>query len=287
MSMQNRRSALLALAAAGCAAPVLITAVRAQTTATQNADYADYVSQTLTIGAVSLQTSQVASEKATDPMVKEFAMLEVGEQAAVASVLSATETGAQPPEMPEDQMAMVTQMTDMEAGAEFDRMYIEGQIDGHNQLLEIQRSIAADTEPTVEVVTARLAEQAIMSHLAMLAHIQATLDQAGGEAGAEGSDAAAPAEGQTEAPATGEGQTPATGEGGAATGGDTPAPAEGAATGGETPAPAAGGETTPAAGGAATGGEVPAAGTTTGGEAPAAGTTTGGETPAAGTTTGG
>ncbi len=260
MFMQNRRSAMLALAAAGCAAPVLITAVKAQTTAPQNADYADYVSQTLMVGGLSLQTSQVAAEKATDPMVREFAMLEVGEQTAIASVLSATETGAQPPALPEDQTAMVNDLNAMEAGAEFDRMYIEAQIDGHNQLLEIQRSIVADTDPTVEVITARLAEQAVMSHLAMLAHIQAMLDQSGEDAGDT-----APASGETQPPAA-EAPPPAGGEGAGAntTGGEAPAPADGAAP--------------PAAEGTAPAAQPPA---------PGAGDATGGGTPAAGTTTGG
>ena len=173
----NRRSVFIGLGLA--AIPLATGAATAQTTPAEGGgDHADYVQQTLTVGTVALQTSQVAIDKATDPMVKEFAQLEAGEQAAIATVLSSTEAGATPPELPPEEAEKVQALTDMEAGPEFDAAYVDGQIEGHNKLLEIQQMLSGESEATVEVVTAKLAEQAIMSHLAMLNHIKEQLGAA-------------------------------------------------------------------------------------------------------------
>jgi putative membrane protein len=66
----------------------------------------------------------------------------------------------------------------MEAGAGFDRAYIDGQIEGHQQLLEIQKSLSGEMTATVEVITAKLVEQAVTSHLAMLDYIKSVLANA-------------------------------------------------------------------------------------------------------------
>lgn len=219
MTLQTRRSALAILAAATAATPVLLHSqlVLAQTSPAEPAsDQSDYVVQTLTVGTVALQTSEIAAQKAQDPMVQEFAQLEVAEQQAVASVLSATEAGKSPPQLPEEQAAKVQELNEMEAGPEFDAAYIDGQIEGHQQLLEIQQTLSGETAATVEAITAKLCEQAVTSHLAMLTHIKAQMGEAsttteeeaqppaGGETPAEGeapTEGAAPAEG--EAPAEG------------------------------------------------------------------------------------
>jgi putative membrane protein len=184
----SRRTALLTIAAAGAAAPLLMAVQRAsaQTAPAEGGDQSDYVVQTLTVGSVALQTSQIAAEKASDPMVQEFAGLEVGEQQAIASVLASTEAGRTPPELPAEEAAKIEELNGMEAGPEFDAAYIQGQIDGHNRLLEIQQMLSGETVATVEAVTAKLAEQAVTSHLAMLNHIQAQLGQGDGQQEAQG-----------------------------------------------------------------------------------------------------
>ena len=183
MTQIDRRAALLSLATASIAIPAVLTALPAlaQTTPAQGGDQADYVMQTLTVGTVALRTSEIAAEKATDPMVKEFATLEVAEQQTIASILSATESGKTPPELPAEEQAKIDELNGMEAGPDFDNAYVAGQIEGHQRLLEIQKTISGETEATVEAITARLAEQAVTSHLAMLNHIQENL--AGGAEG--------------------------------------------------------------------------------------------------------
>jgi putative membrane protein len=173
----SRRATLSALAL-GAAVPAALFVSRAlgqDNLKSSGADQVDYVAQTLTLGTLALKTSEVAVDKAGNAMVKEFAGLEVAEQKTVATVLSSTEAGKSPPPLPEDMAAKVKELQDAEAGDAFDKAYVDAQIDGHQKLLAVQKTLSGATDPTVEVITAKLAEQAITSHLAMLEHIQEQL----------------------------------------------------------------------------------------------------------------
>src|SRR5829696_227737 len=126
-----------------------------------------HLQQTLAAGTVSLQTSEIALQKAQNPMVKQFAGFERDEQTTIAEVLrsmqdpaatasSGTAGGASAaaaassgmgssasaavttPEIPADKAAMMQQLQQTNPGAEFDRMYIQGQLQGHQELLQIQ-----------------------------------------------------------------------------------------------------------------------------------------------------
>lgn len=63
------------------ASPALAVRVAAETSS-------DYLTKTLTIGTLSKKMSQLASEKATNARIKEFAGFEIAEQTAVAQVLT-------------------------------------------------------------------------------------------------------------------------------------------------------------------------------------------------------
>jgi putative membrane protein len=177
--MANRRTALVALALAG-GLPLALAATRSSaqdgTPAKSDSGAADYVTQTLTVGTLALKSSQVEADKASDAMVKEFANLEIGEQTAVAQVLSSTEAGKTPPELPKEDADKLADLQNKEAGADFDKAYIQMQLDGHKKLLDIQKSMSGGNEPTVEVITAKLAEQAVTSHIAALNHINEVLN---------------------------------------------------------------------------------------------------------------
>ena len=208
MTQIDRRTALLSVVTAGIGIPWALAALPAlaQTTPAEGGDQADYVKQTLTIGTVALRSSEIAAEKATDPMVKEFATLEVAEQKTIASILSATEAGKTPPEIPPEEQAKIDELNGTEAGDAFDTAYIAAQIEGHTKLLEVQKTLSGETEATVEAITARLAEQAVTSHLAMLKHIQDALGNGGTAASGGNAGAAAPT---TEAPADANAAAPA------------------------------------------------------------------------------
>lgn len=171
MTQTTRRTALVAFAAAAAAAPVLLNARLAFA---QDAN--EYKAQTLAVGSVALQTSQIALEKGSDAMVKEFAQLEVAEQTTVAEIL--TGAGGAPAPLTPEQQAMIDDLNAMEPGPAFDRAYIEGQITGHQQLLEIQQTMSGVDDMSVEAITAKLAEQAITSHLVMLGHLRDMLPAA-------------------------------------------------------------------------------------------------------------
>jgi len=174
MPIASRRSALFALATTAVAIPALL-----QTSAAfaQQMNGEDYRNQSLAAGTFSLQASRDAATKAQNAMVKEFAQLETAEQETFASILS-TAGNMSPPALPSDKATQLQQMQAMPAGPDYDKAYVEGQISGHQELLRIQQSISGMTELSVEVITAKLAEQAINSHLAMLNHIREQLTAA-------------------------------------------------------------------------------------------------------------
>jgi len=224
MTHIDRRTALLSVVTAGIGIPLALAALPAlaQTAPAAGGDQSDYVQQTLALGTVAMRSSEIAAQKATHPMVMEFATLEVAEQKTIASILSATEAGKTPPEIPPEEQGKIDEMNGMEAGAEFDMAYVDAQIEGHTRLLEVQKSLSGETEATVEAITARMAEQAVTSHLAMLNHIREALN-AGGAAPSAGStdqsatsneapadaNAAAPADANAAAPADANAAAPA------------------------------------------------------------------------------
>jgi putative membrane protein len=208
----SRRMALAGFAVGGTAISLLAltNSALAQTSpAESSADMQDYVHQTLLVGTIALKSSEAAAAKATDPNVKRFAELEVAEQKTIASVLASTEAGKTPPEIPAEKQAELDKLAGMDAGTEFDQAYVEAQIKGHNELLVIQQKVSGETEASVEAITARLAEQAVSSHIAMLELIQQSIGgataPATGEVPTEGAtpaEGAAPAEPvKSEAPA--------------------------------------------------------------------------------------
>ncbi len=169
----DRRQALAGLVTIGAVVPVLhATRAVAQTQPASSAGISNYVPETLSAGMVALRTSEIAVQKATHPNVKQFAELEIAEQKTIASVLAATPAGKNAPELKPQQQQAIDQLNGMQAGTDFDNAYVEAQIKGHNELLEIQHTLSGERQPSIEAVTARISEQAVASHIAMLNLIQ-------------------------------------------------------------------------------------------------------------------
>ena len=144
--------------------------------------------QTLAAGTVALQTSEIALQKAQNPKVKEFAQFERDEQTTIAEVLrsmqepAATASGgaargaASAPKLPADKAKMMEQLQQAKAGAEFDRMYVQGQLQGHQELLQIQeRYIQSNSRNREHTNTAKLARGHIKEHIARLQDLQKEL----------------------------------------------------------------------------------------------------------------
>lgn len=99
---------------------------------------------------ISLATSRIAKEKATQANTKEFAGFEFEEAVAVLTVLKNLETPT--PEIEPEQQTTLNQIETAQPGAEFDRAYIAAQLKNHEELYELadnylNNSDAATSDP--------------------------------------------------------------------------------------------------------------------------------------------
>jgi putative membrane protein len=71
---------------------------------------------------------------------------------------------------------MVQKLQGQQAGAEFDRMYLEGQLQGHRSLLQVQeRYLQSNPQNREHVNVARMARGQIREHIALLEDMQKTM----------------------------------------------------------------------------------------------------------------
>ena len=133
-----------------------------------------YTAMTLMAGTLAKQSSQVALERAQNPRVKQFAGFEIAEQTAVAQVLTNSDN---PPPVPLDaEHGAVLKTLEAQSGPAFDRAYILGQINGHQELLQIQQGYLDNTNRSTDTQhIAVLARMSIKQHLVMLQEIQQLL----------------------------------------------------------------------------------------------------------------
>lgn len=133
-----------------------------------------YKTETLMAGTFAKQTSQLALAQATHPKVKEFAQFEVAEQTTIAQALTDLNN---PPPAPLDakHKGLLTQLQGM-SGKAFDTAYVQGQIEGHQELLNIQQSFLNGVPVNHDSRhIAMLARTVIQMHLTMLQDIQGML----------------------------------------------------------------------------------------------------------------
>jgi putative membrane protein len=193
----DRRHLLAGIAALAAATPVLAQTAAPQTGSGTRSGSADatmgeaemrHMQRTMMLGTMALETSRVAMQKAQHPNVKMFATFEVAEQETIAEVLNSmrepaatSSTGAgsasaaQPPQMDASAREMVQKLQQAQAGREFDREYIQGQIQGHQGLLQAQEEYLRSGRNREHVNVAKLARGMIKEHLALLQDIQKEL----------------------------------------------------------------------------------------------------------------
>ena len=123
-------------------------------------------------GNFALLSSRIATEKATAPAVKTFAELEIAEQEA-----TATAFGAQPGVggVTEKHAALLEQLQAASAGPEFDMMYVDGQIAGHEELHDIHATYAANGTDPMARGASMVGVPSIETHLSMLRGIRQSL----------------------------------------------------------------------------------------------------------------
>jgi putative membrane protein len=122
-------------------------------------------------GDFSTATSELARRKATNAAVKEFARLEIAEQAAVAKAFG-SEPGAAG--IPQSKAAMLEKLQAAD-GATFDMMYVDGQIAEHRELLKIHQRYARSGQDPMARGASLVGVTGIETHLFLLQNIKRQL----------------------------------------------------------------------------------------------------------------
>ena len=187
----ERRALLAGIGGALAAAPLLMHTAFAQTEAMpmpgqpMDNDEATHAKQTLVNGSLSLLTSRMAVKKAQNPKVLEFAKFEVAEQETIGDIIMgmmkdpSQATGTVTPPADEEAMANVDQkgqdvITKLKglSGADFEKAYVDAQVDTHKKLLDIQNTYLSSGKNREELDVAKLAKGMINEHLKLLSDIQ-------------------------------------------------------------------------------------------------------------------
>ncbi|MGY3448579.1 DUF4142 domain-containing protein [Bradyrhizobium sp. USDA 4353] len=152
----QRRSFLLALGALGLSAGATQARPRM---------VADFRTADLAGGAFAMTTSQLALTRTGNPDVINFANAEIAEQVQVATALGAA-PGSAP--MRTDHAVLLRQLEAVPAGGAFDRMYVQGQIRGHRELLALNSAYLRTGGNPQEQQVAQMSLPLIQRHLAIL-----------------------------------------------------------------------------------------------------------------------
>ena len=156
---------LAGAAGAGLAAPALLRPAAAQTL--------DRTTQMALGGmAFALATSQSATQRAATPAARTFAQLESEEQMAFSEARRMAGLPLPQPSMMDAQKQQMLQQLQSLSGGQFDRMYIQGQTTGHQELLQLHQAMAQSAATREERMLGTVAVPAIKSHLAMLQGMQ-------------------------------------------------------------------------------------------------------------------
>jgi putative membrane protein len=150
-----------------------------------------HMQQTMRIGAVALETSRIAQQKAQNPDLKRFATFEIQEQTTLSEVLrsmmepattSATQTGqatsaaganVPPVQLDAQSQQMLQMLQNTQPGEAFDRQYLQGQMEGHSALLQVQTQYLQGNPHNREHMNiAKMARSQIIEHVALLEEIQ-------------------------------------------------------------------------------------------------------------------
>ncbi|MDR6821065.1 putative membrane protein [Neorhizobium sp. 2083] len=122
-------------------------------------------------GDFATATSKLALQRSSNRMVQTFAQLEIAEQAAVAKAFGSRPGAAGLSKRHATLLATLQSMR----GREFDRMYINGQIAGHEELLSIHKRYARSGSDPMARGASLVGVAGIESHLVMLNTIKSML----------------------------------------------------------------------------------------------------------------
>jgi len=165
-----RRTALGALAGAATI-PFLARGAWAQT-ASMPSDPMQLRAMGLAGSAFAMQTSEMALQQATRPDVRQFAQFEAAEQRALMEAMRVGGVDVPAQVTMDARKSQMLQQLRAAQGPAFDRAYIEGQVMGHQELLQIHQTMARSAPTPVERALSTLAVASIQQHLVMLQGLQ-------------------------------------------------------------------------------------------------------------------
>lgn len=145
-----------------------------------------HMQQTMQLGMVALETSRIAQQKAQNADLKRFATFEVQEQTTLSEVLhsmmepaatsatgAASGTSAPAMQMDAQSREMIQRLQNTQVGEAFDRQYLQGQMEGHSGLLQVQTQyLQSNPQNREHVNVAKMARGMITEHIALLEEIQ-------------------------------------------------------------------------------------------------------------------
>ena len=145
-----------------------------------------HMQQTMQLGIVALETSRIAQQKAQNADLKRFATFEVQEQTTLSEVLhsmmepaatsatgAASGTSAPAMQMDAQSREMIQRLQNTQPGEAFDRQYLQGQMEGHSGLLQVQTQyLQSNPQNREHVNVAKMARGMITEHIALLEEIQ-------------------------------------------------------------------------------------------------------------------
>ena len=172
----NRRSAVVAFSGGAFSvfAPIVTNAAYAQTPANMlPRDLGQYRTSTLMLGSLALQSSQLASQRATLAKVKQFAGFEAAEQVAMAQVLTDVPAPTVA-SLDSTHAAQLETLSKLPTGRAFDEQYVALQLQCHHELLDAQNGfLQAQPSMSSDVVhIAMLARATIQMHLVLLEELR-------------------------------------------------------------------------------------------------------------------
>lgn len=115
-------------------------------------------------GSYSVQASTIAIERSKNARVRQFAQLEINEQVAIAAALGTT---LQTLPLKPEQAARVVQLQNA-SDQDFDRLYIEDQLAGHEELLNLNGTYSQNGGNLAERRVAVVAVPTIQAHISIL-----------------------------------------------------------------------------------------------------------------------
>lgn len=181
------KTPVLAMIAALGVTPVLAQSATTTTTTTAPAASATMSMSQMTtpmfvqMAAMSdmfeIQTSQLALQKAGDAEVKRFAQMMIDHHTKMSSQLKAAVQAGNvsapiPASLTGEKAQMVQQLQGM-SGQQFDRMYLQGQVQGHQEALQLMKGYAQSGDNAALKAHAQAGAPIVQDHLQMAQKIAA------------------------------------------------------------------------------------------------------------------